>query len=75
MIVISSAELRGNMKKYLDLASSEQVFVQRGKDETFELVKRQHIKEPDADFYRSISMEEFRKRAHEMIEDMYKLPR
>ncbi len=75
MRVISSAELRNNMKKYLDLASTEQVLIQRGRNETFELVKRQPIKEPDEDFHRAISMDEFRERAHEMITEMYKLPR
>ena len=35
MVVISSAELRGNMKKYLDIAKKEQVLIQRGKNETF----------------------------------------
>ncbi len=75
MRIISSAELRNNMKKYLDLASTEQIIIQRGNNETFELVKRRAPKEPDADYYRSISVEEFRERAHKMIEEMYKLPR
>ena len=33
MVVISSAELRGNMKKYLDIAKKEKVLIQRGKNE------------------------------------------
>ncbi len=74
MIAISTAEFRGNMKKYLDLASTEQVLIQRGKDESFELVKRQY-KKPDADYYRSVSVDEFRKRLHESIDKMYELPR
>ncbi len=38
MLVISSAELRNNMKKYLDIAKSEEVIIQRGKEtETFVL--------------------------------------
>ena len=38
MVVISSAELRGNMKKYLDIAKKEKVLIQRGKNETFVLM-------------------------------------
>jgi hypothetical protein len=75
MRIISSAELRNNMKKYLDLAGTEQVVIQRGKDETFELVKRQRIKEPDADYYRAVSMEQMRKWVLSDIDEMYKLPR
>ena len=40
MVVISSAELRGNMKKYLDIAKKEKVLIQRGKNETFVLMAR-----------------------------------
>jgi hypothetical protein len=31
--------------------------------------------EPDEDFYRSMSIEEFRTKMHERIHEMYKLPR
>lgn len=55
MKVISSAELRNNMKKYLDLAASEMVIIQRGKTETFVLTKQDDL--PD-DFFRAISMDE-----------------
>jgi hypothetical protein len=77
MRVISSAEFRGNMKKYLDIASteSEKIVIQRGRDETFELTKGTRYKKPDDDFYRSISIDEFRERTHQMIHEMYKLPR
>ena len=74
MIAISTAEFRGNMKKYLDLAGSEQVLIQRGKDETFELVKR-HYRKPDADFYRSIPFEDMLELVLNDIHEMYKLPR
>jgi hypothetical protein len=56
MIVISSAELRNNMKKYLDLATSEMVVIQRGKTETFVLSAQQRI--PDADLARAITKDE-----------------
>jgi len=45
MIVISPSELRGNLKKYLDLAEKELVVIQRGKKETFELRKTERISE------------------------------
>jgi len=70
MKIISSAELRSNMKKYLDLASKERIVVQRGKNETFVLTKEEYL-EPDDDFYRAISMEEFSKSAKDHISKLY----
>lgn len=57
MIVISSAELRNNMKKYLDLAKTEQVIIQRGRTETFVLSMEQRLA-PDDDLARAISLDE-----------------
>ncbi len=45
MIVISPSELRGNLKKYLDMAEKERIVIQRGKKETFELRKTERISE------------------------------
>ncbi|WP_432713261.1 hypothetical protein [Pedobacter sp.] len=45
MIVISPTELSKNLKKYLDLADKERILIQRGKNETFELLKREHVSE------------------------------
>jgi len=45
MIVISPSELRGNLKKYLDMAEKECIVIQRGKKETFELRKTERISE------------------------------
>jgi hypothetical protein len=56
MIVINSAELRNNMKKYLDLAPTEMVIIQRGKNETFILHAQERI--PDADLARAITKDE-----------------
>ncbi len=70
MRVISSAELRNNMKKYLDLATSEQIVIQRGRKETFVLQKKEYL-EPDEDFNRAISLEEFREGAKEHISALY----
>ena len=59
MVVISSAELRNNMKKYLDTAVSETVVIQRGKTDTFVLRKQECFPEISTeipeDFFRAIS--------------------
>ncbi len=70
MRVISSAELRNNMKKYLDLAATEQIIIQRGRKETFVLQKQEYL-EPDEDLNRTISIEEFREGAKEHIKKLY----
>jgi len=71
MRVISSAELRSNLKKYLDLASSEQIIIQRGRKETF-ILQKQEFLEPDDDLARAISLEEFRAGAKEHIKSLFK---
>ena len=43
MIVISSAELRDNMEKYLDLSTIEPIIIQRGKAEAFVLSKQERL--------------------------------
>ena len=62
MIVISSAELRNNMKRYLDTAKKETVVIQRGKKETFVLQRKDSFAEIPSevpeDFYRAISAKE-----------------
>jgi hypothetical protein len=55
MVIISSAELRNNMKKYLTLATTEAVVIQRGKTETFMLTRQNGLPE---DFHRAISADE-----------------
>ena len=57
MIVISTAELRNNLKKYLDLARTERVVIQRGSDESFVLIAQNNA--PDADLARAITVDEF----------------
>ncbi|MGV8135970.1 MAG: type II toxin-antitoxin system Phd/YefM family antitoxin [Mangrovibacterium sp.] len=71
MRVISSAELRNNMKKYLDLAREERIVIQRGKSETFILTKEQHL-EPDDDLASGITAEELLKRVIPRLEKMLK---
>lgn len=56
MIVISTAELRNNLKKYLDLARTERVVIQRGRDESFVLIAQNNA--PDADLARAITVDE-----------------
>ena len=57
MIVISTAELRNNLKKYLDLARTERVVIQRGRDESFVLIAQNNAL--DADLARAITVDEF----------------
>lgn len=57
MRIISSSELRNNMKKYLDLAVDEKIVIQRGSNETFVLTREEYL-EPDEDLRRAISAEE-----------------
>ena len=57
MRVISSSELRNNMKKYLDLAIEEKIVIQRGRNETFVLTREEYL-EPDEDLKRAISAQE-----------------
>lgn len=57
MRVISSSELRNNMKKYLDLAVSEKIVIQRGKHETFVLTREDYL-EPDEELKRAVSAQE-----------------
>lgn len=70
MRVISTAELRSNMKKYLDLAGQEQIVIQRGRKETFVLQKKEYI-EPDEDFNRAIGLEQFREGAKEHVKKLF----
>jgi hypothetical protein len=57
MIVINSAELRNNMKKYLDLANSETIVIQRGRTETYVLRAEKHLALDD-DLARAVTMDE-----------------
>lgn len=57
MVIISSAELRNNLKKYLDIARTERVVIQRGRDESFVLIAQKNA--PDADLARAITVDEF----------------
>lgn len=69
MVVISSAELRSNMKKYLDIAKREQVLIQRGKNETFVLSMQQNPVEYD--LARAITVDEVIAKVREGLTEMF----
>lgn len=69
MVVISSSELRGNMKKYLDIAKREQVLIQRGKNETFVLMVQQNPVEQD--LARAITVDEVIAKVREGLTEMF----
>jgi hypothetical protein len=79
MKVISSAELCNNMEKYLDLAGSETVVIQRGRDETFVLQKKEFAPEFEIsedipeDFHRAITVEEAKIRVRKGLREMFKM--
>jgi len=74
MPVVSSKDFAINQKKYLDLAVNKDVFIKRGKNMFVVSNANQYdeILEPDDDFRRAISAEEFKIRAREVVEKAYK---
>ena len=69
MVVISSAELRNNLKKYLDLARTERIIIQRGRDESFVLVAQNNV--PEADLSRAITVDDVIERVREGLTQMF----
>lgn len=69
MVVISSAELRGNMKKHLDIARKEQVLIQRGNNETFVLTAQQNPVEYD--LARAVTVDEVIAKVREGLAEMF----
>ena len=69
MVVISSAEFRNNLKKYLDLARTERVVIQRGRDESFVLVAQNNAS--DADLARAITVDDVIERVREGLTQMF----
>jgi hypothetical protein len=70
MLIISSAELRNNMKKYLDLAKDETVVIQRGRTETFVLSRQERLS-PDANLASAITADELLIGIEEDIRKMF----
>jgi hypothetical protein len=71
MVVISSAELRSNMKKYLDIAKTDDVIIQRGKTETFVLSMEKRFA-PDDDLARAITLDELFDGVKEDIREIFR---
>ena len=69
MVIISSAELRNNMKKYLDIAKNEKVVIQRGRNETIVLVAQNNA--ADEDLNRAITVDEVLARVREGLNEMF----
>ena len=69
MVIISSAELRNNMKKYLDIAKTEKVLIQRGRNETFVLVAQNNA--ADEDIRRAITVDEVLARVREGLNEIF----
>ena len=69
MVVISSSELRSNMKRYLDIAKNEQVLIQRGKNETFILTAQQNYAAQDLS--RAITVDEVIARVRAGLTEMF----
>ena len=76
MTVISSAELRNNIKKYLDTAKTETVIIQRGKTETFVFHKKENFPEFSSDIpedlHRGITKEELMTGIEKGLREMFK---
>jgi hypothetical protein len=67
MVVVNSAELRSSMKKYLNVAATETVAIQRGETETFALSKQERT--PD-DLSRAITGDELLRRLIPRLEKL-----
>ena len=74
MTVVSTQDFVANHNRYFDLAIDEQVVVKHG-DHTFNIVCNfeppQKVLQPDDDLRRSISMDEFKIKALEMVERVH----
>ena len=75
MQVVSSTEFATHHQKYLDLARREQLLVNDGRY-TFEITYQPMVEEPiyfepDEDFHRSLTMDEFKTKALEMVERVH----
>lgn len=71
MIVITSAELRNNMEKYLDIAKTQKVIIQRGKTETFVLTGK-GVVEPDLALKGAMTAEEILVGIEEDVRELFR---
>ncbi|MCL2416901.1 MAG: hypothetical protein FWD02_03095 [Bacteroidales bacterium] len=76
MVLINSAEFATHQDKYFNLAMDSEVHIKRGAG-MFRLVyepiiEEQPILEPDEDFYRAITMDEFKQKVLVMVDKLDK---
>ena len=76
MTIVSNKEFFTHQEKYLDMALNEQIYIQRDKNMFTVSIAGEYeepniIFEPDADFYRSITMEEVREKLHRVVDNLY----
>ena len=77
MTVVSTKEFNINQEKYFDLALKDDIIIQRGDNmfivQSFEPNNEaDEIFEPDDDFYRSITMDEFLVGVKEDLREIYR---
>ena len=78
MTIVSSKEFATNQQKYFDLAiDNKEVYIKNGKNMFMVCYANRQkepamIFEPDDDFYRSLSANEFRKKLVEVVEKIDK---
>jgi hypothetical protein len=75
MTIINSNEFFINQDKYFGLAAKEDIFVEKGKDMFLVTIannnRRKKYLEPDEDFYRAITIDEFRELVRKDIHQIY----
>ena len=78
MTVVTTQEFNTNQDMYFDLAIKEDVYIKRGNNNFIvsasninDLDEYDEILEPDEDFYRAISCEEFKKRVIEIVKKVH----
>ena len=78
MTVVSTKEFNTNQERYFDMAKNEQIVIRRGKN-MFHLsyapveipYPEQEILEPDDDLRSGITKEEFKERAHKIVQSFF----
>ena len=70
MTVISSKEFATNQKKYYDLAVKQDLLIKRGKNQfrVSNAKEYDEVLEPDDDFRRALSCDEFREKLSVILE-------
>ena len=78
MTVVSTKEFNTNQERYFDLAKNEQIVIKKGKNLfylTYAPIEteypEQEILEPDDDLRSGITKEEFKERAHKVVQNFF----